>query len=402
MNAFANYLIEANLGICFFMLVYLLGLNQETEFQFKRVYLLLSLLISITIPFFHWNWFPALPFDHLPAYWLPEIHVTSTPEAEPGLLSIRVIVFTVYALGAAACLILFIFRLFKTFTLIYKSPSKDKGSVWIIEPAHNAEVFSFFKFIFIGQMTCLTENERRQVILHESTHVRHLHSLDILFVNVLNVFFWFNPLIKTYRQSLVQLHEFEADARSVETYEVDEYCSLLAKAALYSSGYQLANHFTSSLTLKRIKMMKTSKTKIGGWRIFFIAGIALAFCYLIIGNDFVFAQAKKEQKTTGEVFDQVDEMPTYGKGINDLYGYIKTNLLYPEEARKSKIEGTVYSEFVVELDGSLSHVRVTKGIGHGCDEEVLRVMKSLPKWRPGEKDGKAVRTKMVLPIVFKI
>ncbi len=403
MSTFFNYMMEANLGICFFLLVYRLVLKGETDFLFKRVYLLLALSVSISAPLFHFHLSSSLPLnDPIQAYWLPEIQLANLSAVSAmNSGSLYFWIFVSYGMGVAIFLFLFTARLIKIGKAIYQSPRKDNDLICLIEPPHSAEVFSFFKFIFIGQSVCLTENERRQIILHESVHVHNLHSLDILLINVMTIFFWFNPLIKTYRKSLVQLHEFEADARSVKPHEVDDYCSLLAKAALNFSGYQLANHFTNSLTIKRIEMMKTMKTKISNGKIVSIAGVALAFCYLIAGNDLALAQTKTDQQSK-EIFDRVDEMPTYGKGNDELFGFIAKNLLYPKAAKESKIEGMVYAEFVVELDGSLSHVKITSGIGHGCDEEVLRVIKSFPKWKPGEKGGKAVRTKMTLPVLFKV
>ena len=188
---------------------------------------------------------------------------------------------------------------------------------------------------------------------------------------------------------MVQLHEFEADARTVERDEVDLYCCLLAKAALKSSGYQLANHFTNSLTLKRIEMMKTVKAKISNWKALSVLVAVLIFC-LVVGWD--------------RVYDQVDELPTFGSGqqYNEVYEFIARNLQYPDEARRKGIEGKVLAKFVVEKDGTITNVAVVKGIGYGCDEATVRVVKLLPKWNPGKKDGRVVRTRFTLPIVFQL
>ncbi len=404
MNTFVNYMAEANLGLCLFLLTYQLVLRRETNFRFSRGYLIVSILVSMISPLFHFS-IPSLLSlgKSIPAFWLPEVTVTSYASSTFTTGdSLWTSIFVVYFCVVLPLLIVFGIRLLKMIVKIYSSHRIKIGSVWVIDLNGEREVFSFFKFIFIGSEITLTAREREKIINHEMIHVSNYHSLDIILINLIGIFFWFNPFIKTYRKSLVQLHEFEADARSVESDEVDEYSSLLAKAALHSSGYQLANHFTNSLTIKRIKMMKTKKTKIGTGKILSVAGIALAFCYLIAGNDVALAQAKTDQQNNSEVFDQVDEMPTYGKGLDDLYGFIAKNMRYPEEAKKKGIEGKVYMEFVVELDGSLSNVKVTKGIGYGCDEEVVRVMKAFPKWNPGEKSGKAVRTKMVLPVLFNI
>jgi TonB family protein len=408
MKVFIDYLIEANIGICFFLLLYKILLSKETDHGFSRAFLLFALVISMALPFFHFQVPPLLTIDNdLPSYLLPEIQVNSLRGPVIQFDSFWFWTSSIYLLGVVTLFILFLFRLLKIGKGIYQSPKVKNGTVWLIEINDEREVFSFFKFIFIGKTFQFTELEKKQIIRHEQVHINNIHSLDILFVNLLGILFWFNPFLKVYRKSLVQLHEFEADARSVERAEVDSYCCLLARAALQSSGYQLANHFTNSLTLKRIEMMKTVKTKISKWKVASIVSIAVAFCFLVAGNGFVLAQEKSDPKSissSDEVFGQVDELPTFGKGPQyaELFEFIGKNLRYPEEAVTSKVEGKVFAEFVVEKDGSVSNVKAVKGIGHGCDEEVVRVVKSLPKWNPGEKDGKIVRTKFTLPIVFQL
>jgi TonB family protein len=103
-----------------------------------------------------------------------------------------------------------------------------------------------------------------------------------------------------------------------------------------------------------------------------------------------------------EVFTEVEKLPTYRGGNEALYQYIGNNLLYPKEAKEKGIEGIVYIEYIVEIDGSITNAKILKGIGTNCDQEALRVISGMPKWNPGQQKEKAVRTKMVLPIRFKL
>ena len=103
-----------------------------------------------------------------------------------------------------------------------------------------------------------------------------------------------------------------------------------------------------------------------------------------------------------EIFTFVEEYPEFPGGEKALYEYIKNNVNYSELAIKTNIEGTVYVEFVVEKDGSISDVKVLRGIGGGCDEEAVRVVKSMPKWKPGKQRGQPVRVYYTLPIDFKL
>ncbi len=96
----------------------------------------------------------------------------------------------------------------------------------------------------------------------------------------------------------------------------------------------------------------------------------------------------------------VPEMPVFTGGEAEMYKYLAFNLKYPQEARELGIQGRVYVEFVVEPDGSVSHVTVKRGIGSGCDEEAARVVASMPKWNPGKQNGQAVRVLLTLPVKF--
>jgi TonB family protein len=131
----------------------------------------------------------------------------------------------------------------------------------------------------------LAETEKQEILRHEEVHIKKLHSIDIILIQLLGIVFWFNPIVRSYKKSFVQVHEFEADARSVEGHDVDEYCSLLAKVALQNNGYVLANHFTNSFTLKRITMMKTVKRKIKNWKVLAAACTLPLFFFVVACQD---------------------------------------------------------------------------------------------------------------------
>ena len=103
-----------------------------------------------------------------------------------------------------------------------------------------------------------------------------------------------------------------------------------------------------------------------------------------------------------EVFMSVEENPEFPGGTAALLNYVQQNLKYPMQARESDIQGRVFVGFIVEKDGSLSNVEVLRGIGGGCDEEAVRVVKSLPKFKPGKQRGAPVRVRYTLPIVFQL
>jgi protein TonB len=118
-------------------------------------------------------------------------------------------------------------------------------------------------------------------------------------------------------------------------------------------------------------------------------------------EDIVFTEAPEEEEVD-EIFTIVEDQPEFPGGMSAFYEYIGARMKYPSQARRMGIEGRVYVEFIVDKDGSVTNVRAVKGIGAGCDEEAERVMKAVPKFKPGKQRGRAVRVKMVLPIYFKL
>lgn len=113
--------------------------------------------------------------------------------------------------------------------------------------------------------------------------------------------------------------------------------------------------------------------------------------------------AKEEVIEEVEIFQVVESMPSFPDGGDDgLKKYLAQNIKYPTIARESGIQGTVFVTFVVERDGSVTDVKVLRGIGGGCDEEAIRVVKNMPRWSPGKQRGKAVRVQFNMPIKFTL
>ncbi len=108
------------------------------------------------------------------------------------------------------------------------------------------------------------------------------------------------------------------------------------------------------------------------------------------------------QVDTSHVFRIVEKMPKFPGGTKKLLNYLATHIKYPAEARKAKIQGRVFVNFIVEKDGSISHVNVLKGIGHGCDKEAVQAVENMPRWIPGLQKGKPVRVSYNLPVKFSL
>jgi TonB family protein len=153
-------------------------------------------------------------------------------------------------------------------------------------------------------------------------------------------------------------------------------------------------------------MMKNAIAPIASTR---LKVCAFVIIQIILVSSYNYATAQDDKyklreiwaDTTDRVFTKVDVQPEYPGGYNNMMKFIRKNMTYPADAIKDKIEGTVYVQFIVEKDGSVSSVNTIRGISRSCDLEAERVVASMPKWTPGKKDGENVAVRFVLPFAFK-
>ncbi len=522
MNEYINYLIEANLGLALLLLAYVILLRKETDFNTKRLFMLIGIFASLLFPFLHFQNGNTQSIPSIStiasATWLPEVLITGEQTGQSSYSITINDVWTGLQWAYVVILLIFLVRFLIQLVSLILTIAKSKGYQWngfqIVESNENQTTFSFFNFIFIGQAQSLSADDKNKIVQHEAVHAKQLHSIDIVLLNVLGIFFWFNPLIKSYKKIFVQLHEFEADARAVENTEVNEYCSLLAKVALQSADYQLANHFNQSLTLKRIEMMRTFKHKIKPWKLISLASVIFflffivacqdqladineiaknstnalivpdnvqtrfeqlkaenpnsnyilvelnkdaqeklaemeklhglpksmevftvnkknnesavdnsplieagelfvikkdkpltageKYTYAIIEYNEMVAQVSESSKQEGDIFTIVEEMASPVEGTESIGPFLQQNLQYPKESIKANREGTVFVQFVVNKDGSLTDFVIIKGVDELMDKEAVRVAKLFPNWKPGMQNGRAVRQRFILPVRFRL
>lgn len=119
-------------------------------------------------------------------------------------------------------------------------------------------------------------------------------------------------------------------------------------------------------------------------------------------EEYIAPEVEEEEVVEAEIFTIVEEMPEFPGGMQKLADYLAKNIKYPQMARESGIQGRVFVNFVVEPDGHVSNVNVMRSLGGGCDEEAMRVVKAMPKWKAGKQRGKPVRVSYILPVNFKL
>jgi hypothetical protein len=280
------------------------------------------------------------------------------------------------------------------------------------------------------------EKSVNEIIAHEEIHIRQWHTMDTILLEVLTIFFWFNPFVWFYRRSIKSIHEFLADegVLSRGTNKI-YYQKLLLEQSLGVMVNDLTNNFNQSLIKRRFIMMTRPKSgRIARLKPLLALPLALLLVVLTSMGTNLFAQddppippppPKAGDEVTElpqpptplqqeeQVFKVVDVMPEYPGGTNALISFLVENIKYPEIAKKEDVSAKVFVGFVVEKDGNIRSAWI---IGTRTDmdkekhrealdalrEEAMRVVYSMPAWKPGMQDGKTVNVEYALPVSFQL
>ncbi len=465
-------------------LTYRLLFRNSNQFQFNRIMLLSMTVFAFALPFIH----ITLPqqmaesttfTQSVPSYFMLREIAVEAQHAAPQSFDWMKLVGALYIIGVIVFLAKLAYNILKIYTIAKKNEYTEIEGIKVVETGKEHIPYSFLDHIFMPK----DENDP-QILRHEMSHVRHHHSLDILFIEIATAFQWFNPFMRLIKKDLQNIHEYTADRDVIDNGAdktdymmlILQQCTAMGTSARPSATTRIANNFSFSLTKKRIKMI-TQRKKTRGLifksllTIPVFALLLFANCnnkvnaqnsttYSInkenfstialrnsksnpqesdsqsqrfefngIANDTVLemdnsylyikktGNADYEISNIGKndtIFQMCEVMPEFPGGIEGLIEFISTNVSYPEQAKDKSIEGKCFVNFIIEPDGSVSHVEILKGvaalyekeddkaIAQLCDDEAIRVVKSMPKWKPGMNDGKPVRASYVLPINFKL
>ena len=436
MNDVLIYLWEGSICLALTVGFYKVFFEKLTFFEWNRFMLLILLTASVLVPLFTIDVAPSmvvLPEVQLPVFWVggqiePESMVNSSNFSWQKVLFFCYIVGLVFAASKFVWEILRLWIQLKSATLqVYNGNKLAIHSRF--EPA------SFFGYIMLPSFD-QTDDDHQLILQHESVHCTQRHTLDLLLVQLLKVFFWFNPFIFMYERMIREVHEFQADHFITRFHSEIAYSKLLLRLVTKSNSNHLLHSFNQFQTKKRIMMMtQTNTNPIQKAR--FILTLPLIGLFLAVFScksskvttaDFpenlvipmtaestgdttnvTILREKNGKKvlvvtatepTGEEVFEITEIQPKPAGGMEGWMNYLAESLKYPEEAKERGIEGTVVMAFIVNSDGTISDIETLRSIGGGCDQEAMRVIQNAPKWTPGQLGGKAVRVRMRLPLRF--
>ncbi|WP_259016366.1 M56 family metallopeptidase [Emticicia fluvialis] len=391
------YLLKVNLVLAAFFAFYWVFLRRNTFFQANRFYLLLSVLASFMMPVLkvrHTYNFDA-PLPHT----LNEIPTESLKAVvyQPVFQTARTFTFNwmdlvtvFYLVGAAYFCLRFIVALVSVYILLRESepigkPETRSGqNYWLLRTNKSYSSYSFFNFLILNRDDVFYN--RGIITDHEEVHISQGHSWDIFFIEIAQIFCWFNPILILYKNSLRKLHEFLADS-IVEGEEKVPYAQFLFEYNFRVNASNLGNDFfRDSLLKERIQMMMKERSPI--W----LAGKYIFLIPLIVCMGyFVVAQDVRRVKDS-------DLTPAEFKGGNKAFeNYIATEFKYPEGPSK---EGDIYASFTVGTDGEITNVVVDKGIRADYNGRVGSILKGMPYWIPAVKRKQVVESRVFMRLTL--
>lgn len=292
MIVFVFYLLKASVCLSIFYGFYHLVLSNSSFHQWNRYFLLGTIVASLVIPLVPTPGFVSTHTLHNPQVLLSDFqNLVNAPQNTPTSAAHTpwlIGILCIYSMGAVYFMSKLVLDLRKVFVLIGASNHNKVGKQVLIE-TQQLPSSSFFGYIFINRKG-LSEEEIQQVIRHEQVHSHEKHSIDVLLLCLLQVFFWFNPLIGYLRKSIEELHEYQVDAQVVQHLSIPQYSRLLLQLATKPGNIQLTSSFSKIQLKKRIIML--NKTKTSNTRKFrFLFAAPLAVCMVML-----FASTGQAQK----------------------------------------------------------------------------------------------------------
>ncbi len=378
---------------------------------------------------------------------------------EKAILSANLLIL-VYLIGVTFFLFRFLFQAGNLIYLIVKNPVQESNGFKLVFLNKETSPFSFMNYVFVSQSFQKNESYHKMII-HELEHVKQGHTFDIIIIEILAAFQWFNPFMWLLRRSVRENHEYLADQAVLNSGIKRGFYKKLLLNQYLGYNFEIANNFNYSLIKKRIRMMsKIRSSKFANGKMIFgvLAAVGLLMVFACDEKDsYQLADAQKDNSMTITVLDQklkiegtvdglvkiknllsqssdlevkydsagnnivlakkdefnnprlnpdekvfyaVEDMPEFPGGENALQKYIASSIIYPEIAVQDEIQGKVYVSFIVTKNGTVTNAQIDRGVSPALDKEALRVVNSLPKWLPGRQKGQAVNVSYRMQINF--
>ena len=434
------YFLKVNLALAILYICYRLLFRNDTFFRLRRAVLLSVYLIAFLYPLLDISiWLSTREsVTEIVNYYSTILPLKTVVAADDTPLSTEADWLTIaesymlliYLAGITLLFLRCIIELLTVIRLRLRSPKQLINGTTIYVLPSQEEPYSFFGWIFASPESH-TPPALEEILVHEKTHVRQLHSIDIVLGEIVCILCWINPFAWLLKKEISSNHEYLADEQvMLAGYNKKEYqYHLIGLEHPEMAIAKLYNNFSVLPLKKRITMLNKKRTGRVG-KVKYLTLLPLAAGLLLLNNIDAMARIVSRQTTVpvpaektmiapapeavpvevatplppddDKVYEVVEVMPEYPGGQGELLKFLARNIKYPEESVKNKEEGRVQIAFIVNKDGSISDVKVLKNATPLLDAEAIRITKSMPNWTPGKDKGKVVRVAYTVPVTFRL
>ena len=427
------YIARAGLYLSLFYAFYLLVMRRTTFFRLNRVLLLLGSYLCLLLPLIRLRTVTVSIVSEGPMM----VGVEGEGVAASAPFPWQTVLLGVYLAGMAATLVLYIASAWKMGRMMRKGKAQEREGCRLVLLEENVPSFSWGRTVVMSRRD-LAQNPA--IFTHERMHVQCHHSVDMILFLPLQLLLWWNPLVWITREELRLLHEYEADEGVIQNgIDATQYQLLLVRKAVGEHRFTLASGFQHAQLKNRIAMMLKPITPLWMRYAYLILFPVLAvFMYACnpTKNNKVPAPAGEEAQTPAPTalptlgiepvdgnaaqvtlpeteenlkgkkeipFQLVEVKPGFNGGdANEFSKWVNSQLKYPEQAKKDKIQGRVTLQFTVGADGVVRDVKVLRSAHELLDAEALRVVSASPKWEPGVQNGEPVNVTYTFPVIFQL
>lgn len=408
MTDFLLYIGRSGLYQGIFYAFYLLVMRRTTFFRLNRILLLADSSVCALLPLLRIR---AEGYSAGAGALNLTAATGSTAMATSALgISLASIVYAVFIAGSVVVLLWTLVSALKMHSLV------KSGERSIIEGYKTIILDSALSSFSFGQTIVICRkdlDENPAIFAHEKMHVKNRHYLDLYFFRVIQILWWWNPLVWIMRTELGLLHEYEADEGVLKQgVEASQYQMLLVRKAVGDERFVMASGFRYSKLKNRIAMMVKPESD-ATFRWTYLAVIPFLSVAAYACNPAKFQAFEPEEllseNESGKISSQVPSReleikPSFnGSDVNAFSFWVNERLHYPESAKAAGIQGRVFLSFAVDTDGQMKDIRILRGVHADLDAEALRVLESCTvKWTPGCRNGKAVKVTYTFPVIFQL
>lgn len=393
------YIFESSLILGIGFLYYHFLLRKEARFQWHRIYLIALVLAGLGLPLLEIPYSAALPGEEV----LQTTNVMLTEQMISPITQKSIdwtgVLVGIYWLGVMGMLASFVWKLSTLIRLIRRYEKTSQGKARIVHTPASIPISTFFHYIFWHEVEHLESRQRQQIMDHELCHVRQGHSMDSMLLEILLIFFWFQPFLYLLRKVIHQNHEYIADRASLQHSTVRSYTQLIL-TQLFGQQLSFVHSFFHPPLTMRVRMLQKQNSPLSYWKYMMLLPLfAALFMTVSCAPDAQDMKAENIAQAKAPVAELVQEVDQAPKPLNMAEVQMKVG--FPKAAYEQGLQGRVLIKVLVDKDGKYLRHEIAESPDDIFTDAVEQHIKELT-FEPAVKDDKPVQFWVTIPFTFKL